>query len=253
MVNGEDRRRRHPAHFVLVHGGSHGAWCWKYVSARLRELGHEVSTPTLTGLGERSHLITASITLELWVRDLAMHLESEELEDVILVGHSFSGPALCGVAESCRDRIRQLVFLDALILQDGESAFSQMDADIVAARRHLILTEGAGLVLPHTSLGAFGVPEDHPLAAWLKRRITPQPASTYDSVLKLRRPLGNHIPAAYIASVAPVYAPLAASREWVRRESGWDWFEIDTGHDSMVTAPRELADLLDRIQRHGPS
>src|SRR5947208_2776826 len=105
--------------YVLLHGAFHGAWCWRDVADRLRAAGHRVTTPTQTGLGERRHLLSAQITLDTFVEDLVEHLESEELEAAILVGHSFGGNAISGAADRVPGRIRHLVYLDAMILEDG--------------------------------------------------------------------------------------------------------------------------------------
>ena len=102
--------------FVLVHGGFHGGWCWREVARLLRGQGHAVSHPTQTGLGERSHLRSNALTLDLYIQDLVQHLVYEDLHDVVLVGHSFGGLAISGAAQHQPQRIRELVYLDALIL-----------------------------------------------------------------------------------------------------------------------------------------
>ena len=101
------------ATFVLVHGAWHGGWCWKKVAPLLRSAGHEVYTPTLTGLGERDHLLTRDIGLDTHIQDIVNVLEYEELTQVVLVGHSYGGMVVTGVAERAHERLRQLVYLDA--------------------------------------------------------------------------------------------------------------------------------------------
>ena len=110
---------------VLVHGD----WCWRDVAGLLRARGHRVTTPTQTGLGERRHLLSEAITLETFVQDLVEHLEAEEVEDVILVGHSFGGMAISGAADRVPQRIRHLVYLDSLVLEDGQTLFDVLPAD----------------------------------------------------------------------------------------------------------------------------
>lgn len=121
--------------YILLHGAWHGGWCWRSVADTLRARGHRVFTPTQTGLGERKHLLTPDITLETFVQDLLNVLEMEELTQVILVGHSFGGLAISGAADRAPARIRNLVYLDSVILQDGQAVFGVLPTDVVAARR----------------------------------------------------------------------------------------------------------------------
>jgi pimeloyl-ACP methyl ester carboxylesterase len=228
--------------YVLLHGAWHGAWCWKHVARSLRAMGHEVYMPTQTGVGERSHLISANITLELFVKDLVNVLLWEDLLDVVLVGHSFGGIAITGAADRVPARIRHLVYLDSLILQDGQSAFSVVPPDIAAARRELARVSSGGVTIPVPDPSAFGVsnPAD---VAWLKAKCTPHPVSTYEDVFKLNGPVGNNLPATYIA-VKPDYAPLAAVRDFARSQKDWHYMEMDAGHDAMITSPDALTEIL---------
>src|SRR5688572_32753445 len=107
--------------FVLIHGGWHGGWCWRRVSDLLRRSGHAVFTPTLTGLGERSHLLTDRVGLETHIRDVVNVLEWEDLTDVVLVGHSYGGCVISGAAEHCEKRVSSLVFLDAFVPENGQA------------------------------------------------------------------------------------------------------------------------------------
>src|SRR5262245_47912163 len=116
--------------YVLVHGAWHGAWCWRDVAAALRAKGHHVTTPTQTGVGERSHLMSRDITLDTFVADIVNHIETEELSDVILVGHSFGGVSITGAADRIPSRLRHLVYLDGVILQDGHNVFSTVPPDV---------------------------------------------------------------------------------------------------------------------------
>src|SRR4051812_23108269 len=109
--------------FVLVHGSRHGGWSWKRVAPLLRAAGHDVFTPTLTGVGERVHLAAPEVDLHLHVTDVANVLAFEDLTDVVLVGHSYAGMVITGVAEVASERLRQLVYLDALVPEAGQSAF----------------------------------------------------------------------------------------------------------------------------------
>jgi pimeloyl-ACP methyl ester carboxylesterase len=228
--------------FVLVHGAWHGSWCWRAVAAGLRERGHTVHTPTQTGLGERAHLISKSITLDTFVDDIANVIKYEELDDIVLVGHSFGGSSISGVADRMPERIRRLVYLDSSILENGQSPFSRLPKDIVEARTKLAETSSGGLSIPPPPASAFGV-TDPAQAKWLEARLTPHPFSTFASPLNLAHKVGNGRPATYIVCADPVYAPLQSSRDWVRK-NGMTVREIRAGHDAMVVAPEALTEML---------
>jgi pimeloyl-ACP methyl ester carboxylesterase len=142
--------------YVLVHGAWHGGWCWGHVADALRGMGHRVTTPTQTGLGERKHLLSKDITLDTFTADVVNHIEAEELKDVILVGHSFGGTSITGAADKIPDRIRHLVYLDSVILENGKSVFSALPPDIVAARRKTVAEQGQGIFIPPPPPTAFG-------------------------------------------------------------------------------------------------
>jgi pimeloyl-ACP methyl ester carboxylesterase len=229
--------------FVLVHGAWHGGWCWSRVASILRGRGHGVFTPTQTGLGERSHLLSKSIDLDVFITDIANVLKWEGLSDVVLVGHSFGGNAISGVADRMRGRIRQLVYLDAVILEDGQSAFSQLPKEVVEARTRAAEETSGGLSIPAPPPAAFGI-TDAVQTQFVASRLTPHPFNTYTSPLRLVNKVGNGLAASYIVCTDPIYQPLETSRNWVKG-AGWKMIEIKTGHDAMVTAPERLADLLD--------
>jgi pimeloyl-ACP methyl ester carboxylesterase len=234
-----------PKTYVLLHGAWHGGWCWKRVEQPLRAAGHRVYTPTQTGLGERSHLLSRDITLDTFVKDLVNVFEWNDLSDVILVGHSFGGIAITGAADRVPERIRHLVYLDSLILQNDQSPFSVIPPDVVAARRKLAQEFSGGVSMPVPDPKAFGV-TDSADSAWLKAKCTPHPISTYEDSLKLQRPVGNGLPATYIA-VKPDYGPTTAARAFAKAQARWRYLEIDAGHDAMVTSPKALTDILTSI------
>ena len=229
--------------FVLVHGAWHGGWCWSRVADRLRAAGHRVFTPTQTGLGERRHLLSKDITLDTFAIDITNVIEAEELDDIVLVGHSFGGNAISGVADRMRERIRHLVYLDSLMIEGGKAPFDNLAADVVVARRQAAEESSGGLSLPNPPPSAFGV-LDTADAEWVKRRLTPHPLSTFTSKLNIKGPVGNNLPRTYIHCTNPSYNALQASRDWVKAQAGWRWTEIATGHDAMVSAPDELTHLL---------
>ena len=228
--------------FVLVHGAWHGGWCWRPVADMLRAAGHRVHTPTQTGLGERAHLLSKDITLDTFVDDIANLLRFEQLDDVVLVGHSFGGIAVSGVADRHPERLRRLVYLDALMLPGGQTAFSQLPDDVVAARLKAAEESSGGVSLPPPPPSAFGLTKEEDQRQ-IAGRLTPHPLGTYTSPLKLDHPLANGVPRSYIVCTRPMYPALAKSRAWVQ-EQGWPMQEIATGHDAMVSAPAELTAML---------
>lgn len=231
--------------FVLLHGAWHGGWCWREVAGRLRGAGHRVVTPTQTGLGERAHLLAAWITLEVFVQDLVGVLEAEELEEAVLVGHSFGGIAITGAAALVPERIRQLVYLDSLIPVSGETPLQGVLPE-VAARRREMAAENGGVFLPVPEPGVFGVKEGA-AADWLRRRMTAHPFGAFDSAITFEGAPGNGLPAVYVFCTAPVYGPLEPSRARARAVPGWEWVELAASHDAMVTHPAETAKLLMEI------
>ena len=137
--------------YVLVHGAYHGGWCWKHVANSLRNAGHEVYTPTLTGLGERAHLINPEIGLDTHVQDILGLLEYEDLHDAVLVGHSYGGMVITGVAEKCPERLAQLVFLDAFIPANGQSLIELFPPEMAGRLRAQTRLDGDGYRLPPSS------------------------------------------------------------------------------------------------------
>jgi pimeloyl-ACP methyl ester carboxylesterase len=231
-----------PKTFVLVHGAWHGGWCWKRVADRLRASGHRVYTPTLTGLGERSHLLSKDITLELFTRDVVNVLEWEDLSQVVLVGHSFGGITITGAAERVPHRIGRLVYLDSFVLENGQSPFSILAPDVADARRKLAQEFSGGTSMPPPDPSVLGV-TDPADVAWLKERMTPHPLSTYEDPMILEGPVGSGLPVTYIA-VKPYFAPAAGSRAFAQRQKEWRYLEIEAGHNAMVTSPKEVTDVL---------
>jgi len=236
--------------YVLVHGAVHGGWCWRYVASRLRSAGHEVYTPTQTGLGERRHLMSRDITIDTFVDDIAQVFEAEELTDVYLVGHSFGGNAVLGVADRMPQRVRHLVLLDALVPTPGKSIFDGLPPDVAASRQQAAEQSTGGLSMPAPPATAFGLVPGRDSAediAWVNRRLTPHPWNTFLSVLTLKNPVGNGVPATYIRCTDPSYPVVGPSAEIAKGRVDWRYLELRTGHDAMVSAPAELTQLLTEL------
>jgi pimeloyl-ACP methyl ester carboxylesterase len=162
--------------FVLVHGGGHGGWCYQPVARRLRAQGHEVHCPTLTGVGERSHLLAASINLDTHITDVVALLDFEDLSEVILVGHSYGGMVITGVADRALGRVGQLVYLDAAIPHDGE-ALSAVSPGLLALAPRNRRIDGVDLCLwpDDPAVAAIYGLAGSPLADWAMARLTPHP------------------------------------------------------------------------------
>ena len=174
------------ATYVLVHGGGHGGWCYQKVARILQAAGHVVYTPTLTGLGERSHLLRPGIDLDLHIRDVVAVLDFEDLRDVILVGHSYGGMVITGVADRAADRIGRLVYLDAANPVNGQSLLDVAGPMIEATRPSGQVVDGVELVLlPSPDAGRFyGVTDDDDVA-WMADRLTGHPWACFEQPLVL--------------------------------------------------------------------
>jgi len=232
-----------PRTYMLVHGAWHGGWCWSRVADRLRAAGHRVYTPTQTGLGERRHLLHKDITLDVFVEDIVNVIEAEELDQVILVGHSFGGRSVAGVADRIPQTLRRLVFLDAGLPDSGKSVFDGFPPAIREARIKAAQEFSGGVSFPPPAPKEFGVidPAD---AAWLARRMTPHPYGTYTTPMTLANPIANGVPCTYIRCVEPAYPVVNPSGAYAKSRADWQYLEIKSGHDAMVIAPAALAEML---------
>lgn len=235
-----------PKTYVLVHGAFHGGWCWKDVANRLRTRGHIVYVPTLTGLGERSHLLTPETDLNTWITDLSQLFKYEELRDVILVGHSFAGSMVSAMADRIPEKLRHLVYLDAMVLQSGQSPIDTAPPGTIERYTARAIETSGGLTVPPNPPAHYGI-TDPVQAEWQARMMTPHPLTTYRDKLMLENPLCNGVPATYIACSEPHFATTSTSRDFVRGREGWTYLEIPTHHNAMALMPKETADMLDAI------
>jgi len=227
--------------YVLVHGAWHGGWCWQRVAPLLRAAGHEVFTPTLTGLGERSHLAGPEIDLNTHIQDVVNVLEYEDLRKVILVGHSYGGMVITGVTEWAADRLDQVVYLDAFIPQN-----SQALVDLVAPQfREGVQqqAQAAGGLLPPFPVERYGVFADADVR-WVGAKLAPHPFKTLTTAVRLTSSAAAALPRTYIYCNNPAMGFFEAFAERTKTGKGWRYRELATGHDAMVTLPRELTGLL---------
>lgn len=237
--------------FVLVHGTSHGGWCWKFVSSILREQGHQVFTPTLTGCGERSHLLEPGIGLDMHITDIANVLEWEELEEVVLVGHSYGGLVISGVADRAKERLRHLVYLDAIIPRNGDSLLTARrdpgPDKLAASEEQLRRIAPDGNYIAGFSAERFGIPpKPAGNAAWVNRRLTPHPLKSWLDPVKFENGGEAGLPCTFIHCTEPAMpgGGLSAHAKYAQEHPDWRYVDLKAGHDAMVTAPRACADLF---------
>ena len=229
--------------YVLVHGAYGGGWIWRDVADGLRKQGHRVWTPTQTGLGERAHLMSRQITVDTHIDDVASVIETDELRNIILVGHSYGGMAVTGVADRMTDRIRHVVYLDALIPENGDTAFTVLPAGLADSRRKVAREQGGGVALPVPGADAFPIP-DGPAKEWFMRRLRPHPIGTYESVVRLSKPAGAGLPVTYVSYTNPALASIEPSRQRARAKTGWRFMELAVPHDVEVPMPEKVVELL---------
>lgn len=226
--------------FVLVHGAWHGGWCWRRVCDLLVDQGHRVFAPTLTGLGERSHLLGPTVGLDTHVADVVNVIKWERLEDVVLVGHSYAGFVVSGVAEQVADRIGALVFLDAFVPDDGTTGLdftSQGVRDAIAAAPQT----GAIAIAPYPA-AALGVPAvDCP---WVDSLCTPHPMKTYTDRLVLTGARERIARKTYVRARGFASTAFDAALTKVAADPSWRVEELACGHDAMVADPQGVARIL---------
>lgn len=239
------------ANFVLVHGAWHGAWCWRRVVDALHAQGHRAFAVTLTGVGERVHLMSSLITLETHIADVANTIEAEELQDVVLAVHSYAGMLGTAVADRMPQRLKHLVYVDAVVPRPGES-WSSTHASATRESRLAAAEASPDYAFPPPDPSVFG------LAAgdyeWVKRRQTPHPGHTYPAKLEFDPQRVAQVPRTFVDCTQPKLATIDSIRPRVRDAKFWNgaWVagggarvvEMATGHDPMISAPAELAALL---------
>jgi pimeloyl-ACP methyl ester carboxylesterase len=227
------------ADFVLVHGAWHGAWAWRRILPALWRAGHRAFPVSLTGVGERAHLLAPDLSLETHIQDVTAVLDAEELEDCVLVGHSYAGMVITGAADRRPERIGRLVYVDAVLPRPGEAWSTGHPEAVQAERRAHIRATG---VLPPPDPAVFGLAGAD--RDWVARRLTPQPGGVYDAPLAFDQARWRAWPRTYIDCHAPALASMAAMRVRARQEPGWVVRELATGHDPMISAPAELVAAL---------
>ncbi len=232
------------ATFVLIHGAWEAGWVWKETASHLRAAGHDVFTPSLTGLGERSHLMNRSINLETHIADVLGVLKWERLNNVTLVGHSYGGMVVTGVADQAHDRISSLIYLDAFVPKNGQSLLDLATPERAAGMRKMADEQGEGWYLPLSAAPLEHV-TDPKEAALLQELCVPQPLANVTQTLNLS---GNHLKiekTAYVLASAHQPSPFTRFAEEAR-ELGWPIEELATHHFTMISMPGETAEVLMR-------
>jgi pimeloyl-ACP methyl ester carboxylesterase len=227
---------------VLAHGGWSAAWAWKKVRPLMAAAGHHFFTPTYTGLGERAHLASPSNDLETHIQDLLGVLKFEDLREVVLIGHSYGGMVATGVADRARDRVAQLIYLDAFVPASGQALIDLVPRPERQRLLDSVKTGDGWRVTPNpTPLDTS--PED---LEWISKYRMPQSVKCFDQPLRLQAELS--LPRAYIHCTR--YAdkkPFAQFATRANGEAGWQAYEVDASHSPNVTAPTALMEVLKQI------
>jgi pimeloyl-ACP methyl ester carboxylesterase len=231
--------------FLVCHGAWSAGWAWKKMHPLMIAAGHRLVTPSYTGLGERAHLANPAIDLETHIADILNVIKYEDLRDIVLVGHSYGGMVATGVADRARDRVAQLIYLDAFVPKDGQSLFDLNEPG--RAHMRALAQAGDGWRVPPNP-----TPPDTPQAdqQWLTARRVDMPIKCFETKLKLSGEPGmprNYIYATRIAP-ADTFGPFASR---AKSEPGWRYHEIDASHSPNVTAPEALMTLLEKIVAEG--
>jgi pimeloyl-ACP methyl ester carboxylesterase len=229
-----------PRTFVLVHGAWHGGWCWRRVADRLERSGHKVFAPSLTGLGDRSHLITNRVNVSTHVTDITNLIRFEDLNEIVLVGHSYAGLVISGVAERALHHIRSIVFVDAYVPQNGQSVFSLTSERLRQTVNAAIQRGETGM--PPARAAYFNVNEKD--RAFVDSKCTPQPVGTYGEPLTLTGARERVAKKTYIRAKgfnAPGFDAVAGR---LRSDASWKVHEMPCGHDAMIDMPDRLTELL---------
>jgi pimeloyl-ACP methyl ester carboxylesterase len=229
---------------VLVHGAWHGGWCWSKVGHALRTTGSEVYTPTLTGLGERAHLASREVDLETHIVDVLGVLEAEDLTDIILVGHSYSGIVVTAVADRAAQRIAHLVYLDAVVPRDGQCLYDRAPAQAKTHFEEQARVGGDGWRVPVAAASPqfLGLKHEEDVR-WVMPKLTPHPIRTFREAVRLSSKLPP-VPRTYINCIGdkPLGQPKTMQADGIE-----DYYKMRTGHDAMVTAPHEVVELLRKV------
>ncbi len=239
------------ATFVLVHGAMHGSWCWRQVQRELTRRGHEVRVPTLTGQGDRRGGLTPEVGVTTHVGDLEDLLWFEDLTGVHLVLHSYAGVLAGPIAERAGERLASVVYLSAFVTAPGESLLDVEPVEVADRYRRQVAENGDGWYLPATDafLEQWGIRDDA-LRQWIGPRLTDFPFRCQSEPTDFDPQPLHGIRKVYVNHTDP---PLASLRRFYDAAvvAGWETHELNCGHDVMLAAPEQTADLLERLAASG--
>ena len=226
--------------FVLVHGGWHGGWCWAGVAHRLHAQGQAVYAPSLTGLGERRHLIEAVKGPDTHVADIVNLIDAYELDRVVLVGHSYGGMIITGVASTIPERLTSLVYVDAFVpTKSGQSASAMANPERAAEVMASIKPDGT---IPPSGFKRWS--EDPQVIAWLKQKCTPHPASCFGKGVTLTGRQNNIASKTFVLCEKHQPSPFWQFHDRYRDDPSWSVHRLNCLHDAMIDKPEELTDIL---------
>jgi pimeloyl-ACP methyl ester carboxylesterase len=232
--------------FVLVHGTWHGGWVWARVADRLASMGHKVMRPTATGCGERAHLITEQTNLTTHVQDICAAIEAEELDNVILVGHSFGGITITGVADRLGERIKHIAFYDAFIPTRARPAWVMKEPDGTWPKwwtdRQSKFVDGYKMsFFDHYPLKMLVPETDLANTQLLRRRLTWHPAGQWTEPVSFANGGWEDLPRTYIHTTLQTFAPSSQAMWGIGKGPGWNWIDVATSRDGMLTHPDVVA------------
>ena len=240
-AQGPSVKKEKPRTYVLVHGAWHGGWVWnaKGVAAALRAKGHTVTTPTLTGIGERKGNAAAGYDLETHVQDIVDHIEMENLQDIHLVGWSYGGVVVTGVLARITERVKSVIYFDAFVPDDGQSLFDYVEP---AVRPTMLSCKAANKFVPPIPMSVFGV-KDPSVIEYVQARQVDQAWQTYFQPVKALKVRPN-IPHAYIRCTDFDNPSFDAFLEKFKKDPLFTTYVLKTSHHAMLTAPKETIELL---------
>lgn len=232
--------------YVLVHGAWGGSWCWKRIRRSLQSRGHEVFTPTLSGVGERSHLLSRQVDLETHIADVVNLIRWEQLSDVVLCGHSYGGCVVTGAADRIANRIQALVYVDAFVPENGQSLHDTLPAEQRNAQVRGAVETGDGWKVPPIPAEVFNVNARD--RAWVTQQRTPQSLSTFQQPIRLTGAIDQITNVTYILATGWEHSPFPQFFEKAKAK-GWKKLTMACGHDVLLDKPEELLEILLAIPR----
>ena len=224
------------ATFVLVHGSWAGSVVWRELAPRLRKAGHEVYAPTLTGIGARKHLLNREIDLGTHIQDVIGVIEEEDLSDIVLVGHSYGGMVITGVADRVPEKVATLVYLDAFVPENGQSCFS-----LLPPEANLAAVPGEDWLAAPIPSASFGFKSPEVIALW-EGKSGPHPLATLTQPLQLTGGIGRFKQKMYILATDP--ARFTEFYDKLKNEPGWTVHTLSCTHFIQLEMPDELTAIL---------